>query len=73
MVDLHRMNMINNISFVVIKQISLLQLTVGGKCMTEKKPQGDGNFKFLFSSSPTQLSGSNWVDNHLDIATAWRD
>lgn len=41
--------------------------------MTEKKPEGDGNFKFLFSSSPTQLSGSNWVDNHLHIATAWRD
>lgn len=70
--DLHRMNMINNISFVVIKNVSLFD------CRwkmhdREKNPQGDGNFKFLFSSSPTQLSGSNWVDSHLDIATAWRD
>lgn len=70
--DLHRMNMINNISFVVIKNVSLFD------CRwkmhdREKKTQGDGNFKFLFSSSPTQLSGSNWVDSHLDIATAWRD
>lgn len=69
--DLHRMNIINNISFVVIKIFSLFDCR---RKMHDREKKNKGMVtKFLFSSSPTQLSGSNWVDSHLDIATAWRD